>query len=70
MTFFPQVPFYQRSEPVRSVLQLVTGRTDVSQALSAFFSAFSDIFVSSPSSSDLSLTVDYFSKTHRETMRR
>ncbi len=43
---FPiKVSFYQRSEPVRSVLQLVTGEADVAEAIGAFFDTFNQIFV-------------------------
>lgn len=64
-----KVSYYQKSEPVRSVLMLVTGQSDIANALRMFFGIFNGVFVFDKDSSDLSLTLDYFSKEHREKLK-
>merc|ERR1719510_2498608 len=61
--------FYQRSEPIKSTLTVLTGHGTISMALSAYFQMFSDIFSFDVNTCELKLTMDYFDKSHKEKMR-
>ena len=61
--------YYEKSDPIRSVLHLVTGLRDMSRALRYFFAQFPDLFVVSPGRTELSLKVDYFKKDNRNLLR-
>ena len=58
------LPFYEKFEPIRSVLLTVTEcqSGSVSDALDCFFLVFSDIFVVNEDKSELRLCVDYFNR--------
>lgn len=64
-----KIAFYERSEPIHSVLKIMTGHSDMAAALLYYFKTLSDIFVYEPKRGELTLTVDYFSKSKKEEMR-
>ncbi|XP_059094490.1 uncharacterized protein LOC131889411 [Tigriopus californicus] len=64
-----KIAFYERSEPIHSVLKIMTGHSDMAAALLHYFKSLSDIFVYEPKRGELTLTVDYFSKSKKEEMR-
>ena len=58
------LPFYEKFEPIRSVLLTVTEcpSGSVSEALDCFFLVFGDIFVLNEDKTELRLSVDYFNR--------
>ena len=65
------LPFYEKFDPIRSVLLTVTESHSgqVSDALDVFFLVFEEIFVRSEDKSELRLSVDYFNKDHRKELK-
>ena len=64
--------FYQRSEPIRSVLNLVTGtNNDVSKAIHILFKEeLNQVFFFDTKSFDLSLVVDFYRDSNKELARK
>ena len=58
------LPFYEKFEPIRSVLLTVTecASGNVAEALDCLFLVFGDIFVLSDDKRELRLSVDYFNR--------
>ena len=58
------LPFYEKFEPIRSVLLTVTecASGNVAEALDYLFLIFGDIFVLSDDKRELRLSVDYFNR--------
>ena len=58
------LPFYEKFEPIRSVLLTVTEcpSGSVSEALDCFFLVFGDIIVLNEDQTELRLSVDYFNR--------
>ena len=59
-TFRIKVSFYQRSEPIRTAITVVTGQNDVPEAIHTFFDFFKEIFVYDSLSGELVMRRDYF----------
>jgi hypothetical protein len=65
-----RLSYYEKSEPIRSVLALLTGHLDdVGRSIETYFSIYSDIFVFDVASQELTLSVDYFNKGFKEDIR-
>ena len=58
------LPFYEKFEPIRSVLLTITESAsgNVADALDYLFLVFGDIFVLSDDKRELRLSVDYFNR--------
>ena len=52
--------FYQRSEPIRTAITVVTGQNDVQEAIHTFFDFFKEIFIYDSVSGELVMRRDYF----------
>jgi hypothetical protein len=61
--------FFQKSEPIKSTLTLVTGEKSVTDAIGVYFDIMKDIFTFNIQKCELRLTNDYFSKEFRDTLK-
>ena len=59
-------PFYNKSEPIRTVLVTVTGQKSVNYALQVYFDAMKEVFLFDQETSMLKTSMDYFSKEIKE----
>ena len=66
LEFKIKYPFYNKSEPIRTVLITVTGQKSVNYALQVYFDAMKEVFLFNQESGILRLTKDYFNKEIRE----
>lgn len=59
-------PFYNKSEPIRTVLVTVTGQKSVNYALQLYFDVMKEIFLFDQETSMLKTSMDYFNKEIKE----